>query len=123
MSISLLYQSTYLHDPCFCTYSKLPGAKPPLKDSEVIDEQAAAERVLHIQTDQPAAKQPPHLQHEGEHSYTHKVQVKIQVRFFISTVIIIKWSLFSSHSLQSKKVVDYGRIITSVFNLRTVKCI
>lgn len=44
------------------TYGKLPGAKPPLEYSEVIDEQAATERVLHIQTDQPATQQPPKLQ-------------------------------------------------------------
>lgn len=30
------------------TYSKLPGAKPSLKDSEVVDEQAATEGVLHV---------------------------------------------------------------------------
>lgn len=47
------------------TYSELPGSKPPLKDSEVVDEQAATEGVLHVQTDQPAKQQPPHLQ-QGE---------------------------------------------------------
>lgn len=30
------------------TYSKLPGTKPPLKDSEVVDEQAATEGIFHV---------------------------------------------------------------------------
>lgn len=33
---------------CFNTYSKLPSPKPPFKDSEVVDEQAAAEGILDI---------------------------------------------------------------------------
>lgn len=32
----------------FGTYGKLPGAEPPLKDSEVVDEQTATEGVLHV---------------------------------------------------------------------------
>lgn len=54
--------------PIINTYSKLPGAKPPLKDSKVVNQQAAAEGVLHVQTDQPAAQQPPNLQHKEEQS-------------------------------------------------------
>lgn len=55
----------------FGTYGKLPGAKPPFKDPEVVNEQAATESVLHVQIDQPATQQTPHLQHEVEQSYTH----------------------------------------------------
>lgn len=43
------------------THSKLPGPKPPLKDSEVVDEQAATEGVFDIETDQSTAKEPPNL--------------------------------------------------------------
>lgn len=35
---------------CFSTYSKLPGTKSPFEDSKVVDEQAAAEGILDIQT-------------------------------------------------------------------------
>jgi hypothetical protein len=51
------------------TYSKLPGAESPLKDAEVVDEQAAAEGVLQIQTDQPAAGPPPHLRFERKKGF------------------------------------------------------
>lgn len=31
-----------------CTHSKLPGSKPPLKDTKVVNEQAATKGVLDI---------------------------------------------------------------------------
>lgn len=53
------------------TYSKLPGSKPSLENSKVVNQQAAAEGVLHIQADQPATQQPPHLQPEEKKRFKH----------------------------------------------------
>lgn len=53
----------------FDTYSKLPGTKPPFKDSEVVDEQAATEGIFYVQTNQPAPQEPPHLQ-MGYHKFS-----------------------------------------------------
>lgn len=45
---SIYTYSMYSSFSGFGTYSKLPGTKPPFKDSEVVDEQAATEGIFHV---------------------------------------------------------------------------
>lgn len=70
-NVHFLHPSThmYLSFNDFDTYSKLPGTKPPFKDSEVVDEQAATEGIFYVQTNQPAPQEPPHLQ-MGHHKFS-----------------------------------------------------